>query len=766
MTSKELTGFRLVLSDDQLGGGQRIKTVKDLSAASCSIEKVVALLAEHLGLQDLCRQRGLDVKKLGAGGALQIAGLDGPRRVPIQSDADLTAFLNNLQHTCLPSLEAQLAGGAGAAADASGPPAKRGREPRDRVEELEDEKFKLMRATDRTDRRVDDLERLVTGNVEEGKTLVERAKREFQKVLEETTKSLQGQLDGLRLADAEALKQIDVVRKQVESFDKGDKKQLNEINHALADFRQNVEAQLDDVSTELEDLRGEDERLKADAQELRKGQEDGFNASKAELARIEALVEGFRTSKVDAAHFEKHHDELGKRMSKEVAGHVENLGRHRMEVESMLRAEAEERAKQDAALDSGLRQAWDRLNGELQTLMGAIETGLQKASEDLEGLGAGLRKERDTRFNNVTDSTTKMLEELKQELEVATAATAKKTDVLTKKTETTFQALNERLEEMVRVERTRLGTIERNLADTNIKIRSDCRADLERVRTDYEQDLARLDADLGDLHMKHDITKQELNFCQSRLTENKEWAHGKLTELTTATKSVQVDTQEGLAAATKMLNALRDDAVGFREKMAKYISLLQQSSDSQGDAVHALEAHRTRMRVEIDALIGDHKAYTNDMDGWADDVRLKVERLFRALEPQKVEWRIMRAAQRAKELKKPLPVKSPAFALKGLKEVYFEFYPDGHNSSPEGKAVLRAYLPPSAHVRFQSWVGRFPCGNYEWRPGGNNLWVDFPVDKWKDHINDDGTISISMEVLWDHKNTDESLAREVRIESP
>jgi len=342
----------------------------------------------------------------------------------------------------------------------------------------------------------------------------------------------------------------------------------------------------------------------------------------------------------------------------------------------------------------------------------------------------------------------------------------RRVDVLTKKTETTFQALNERLEEMVRVERTRLGTIERSLSETNAKIRSDCRADLERVRSDYEQDLARLDADLGDLHMKHDVTKQELNFCQSRLTENREWAHGKLTELTTATKSVQVDTQEGLAAATKMLHALRDDAVAFRDKMAKYVSLLQQSSDTQGDSIHTLEAHRTRMRVEIDALIGDHKSYTNDMDGWADDVRLKVERLFRALEPQKVEWRVMRAAQRAKELKKPLPVKSPSFALKGLREVYFEFYPDGHNTSPEGKAILRCYLPPNAHVRFQCWVGRFPCGSHEWRPGGNNLSQDFPVDKWKDQINEDGTISISMEVLWDHLNTDESLAREVRIESP
>merc|ERR1712060_504225 len=163
-------------------------------------------------------------------------------------------------------------------------------------------------------------------------------------------------------------------------------------------------------------------------------------------------------------------------------------------------------------------------------------------------------------------------------------------------------------------------------------------------------------------------TKQEINFFQTRLAEQKDWAQAKTTELTTATRAAQVDAQEGLAATTKMLHALRDDAVGFREKMAKYIGLLQQSSDSQGDAINALEAHRNRMRVEIDALIGDHKAYTVDMDGWADDVRVKVERLFRAMEPQKAEWRIMRAAQRSKELKRPLGMKSPVFALRGLRE--------------------------------------------------------------------------------------------------
>ena len=57
------------------------------------------------------------------------------------------------------------------------------------------------------------------------------------------------------------------------------------------------------------------------------------------------------------------------------------------------------------------------------------------------------------------------------------------------------------------------------------------------------------------------------------------------------------------------------------------------------------------------------------MDGWAEDVRIKVERLFRANEPARVEWRIHGAAQRLKALKKPLAIKGPSFAVRGLRQV-------------------------------------------------------------------------------------------------
>ena len=107
----------------------------------------------------------------------------------------------------------------------------------------------------------------------------------------------------------------------------------------------------------------------------------------------------------------------------------------------------------------------------------------------------------------------------------------------------------------------------------------------------------------------------------------------------------------------------------------------------------------------------------------------------RSIEPVgKVEWRIEKAMQKGKapafeasealfqELKKPLAVKSPAFAIRGkcrgpdfrdvhrvgIRDGHLEFFPDGHNNSPDGKAgsllstnlgceaCLRLFMPPQA----------------------------------------------------------------------
>merc|ERR1719215_317589 len=150
------------------------------------------------------------------------------------------------------------------------------------------------------------------------------------------------------------------------------------------------------------------------------------------------------------------------------------------------------------------------------------------------------------------------------------------------------------------------------------------------------------------------------------------------------------------------------------------------------------------------------------MDSWADDVRVKIERLFRAMEPSRAEWRMGNAVQKAKDLKKPLAVKSPAFSLRGLREVQFEFFPDGTNNSPDGKAVLRVFLPPGVHIRYQMWVGYQSAGSKEHEPK-DDLSADMMIDTWQREIQDDGSVPVRFEVLRDFANEDESLSQEVRI---
>merc|ERR1719408_249218 len=354
------------------------------------------------------------------------------------------------------------------------------------------------------------------------------------------------------------------------------------------------------------------------------------------------------------------------------------------------------------------------------------------------------------------------------EMQVAAKQTEKNVNesvsALSAKTEATFAAMEQRMTDLVKAERSRLGNIEKDVAETSAKLRSDCRSEVERVRVDYEQEAARLDADLSDLHMKHDVVKQEINFFQHRLLEQRDWAQRQIADSQTATRAAQVDAQEGVSACTRMAHALRDDQVAFRDKMAKHVSLLQHASDSYGDAINALETQRSRMRLELDAILTDHKAYVTDMDGWADDVRLKVERLFRAMEPPRCEWRIGSAAQKLKELKKPLSLKSPSFGLQGLREVQMELYPNGTNQTADSKATLRLCMPPGASVRYQCWLGKLTEGSREYESGGS-LTVDLSFDSWKDQLLDDGGLNITMEVLQDLTNNDESLARAVHLET-
>jgi len=638
---------------------------------------------------------------------------------------------------------------------------KGGREARDRVEQLEDANFKLLRATDKLSRRIDELERVVTSNKEESRRNVAVAVRDMQTSQDKVVKRFDEQVATLQAKDESILADLDVVRKHGFMVEKQDNDHHEEMQKALRALDDRMQEQFQEVDEQIQDLRNMDDMLVKE-DERQQGQLDEHLA---ELKRLEEV-------KVDVSLWQKHEDEMDARITREVS----ELSRRLQEAEEDLNMKITEARRIQKQDHKEICETVEVLRKENQEEHERIETkvddGLQHAADELAKVRSEVLKDTETKVDALSEKTDAHFASVKQEVSNRDAAVNRRVDDLTSKCDTTFKGIDERLEEMLRVERARFGQIEKDMIESNTKLRADCRTEIERCRADYEKEAARLDADLGDVHMKHDVTKQELTFVQSKLMELREWSQRQLTETATATRAVQVDSQEGLAAATKMLHALRDDAVNFREKMAKYVSLLQHSSDSQGDAITSLEAQRGKIRYDLDALISDHKGYTVDMDGWADDVRLKVERLFRAMEPARVEWKVCRAQKRAKELKKPLAVKSPTFSLRGLREVQLEFFPEGTHTSPDGKAILRVYFPKGVHLRYQCWIGFATEGPMEVKPGtmqakpGGGLSADMMVDEWRNQIQDDGSLPVVLEVIRDLANEDESLSREVRIESP
>lgn len=739
-------------------------------------EQILGMLnGQGFDFQDLCKLRSVPAEPDLSKGELRLTGVDGARRVPFHSSNDIEAFLSSVKNTRLPTIEAQLPGSTALAdpktAHKIGVEAgrKRGRDARDQIEELEDANFKLTRAFTKVERRLSELERLLASNDDRNKRVIDHSQKTILDKLDKSVAEMNDQVAQLKEDDAAILRELDVVRQHSFSVEKADNQHHTDILEQLDVFGQKVDEQFDEVNAELARQKDEDARLDAEAQETKQEHQDQLNSHLDELQRLEEV-------KVNMTVWQKHEDEMDARITKELddmhkhftkeVGHMsDRFEEEKRSTHERFVQETNERGQADAELRRQLKDTTERIDDRIQKLDEDMQAGFKAASEALEDTRRELAKSIEDKVTDLSERTEKRFDNTDETITFKDKKINERTDELTSKSQATFTSLDERLEEMARQERARLGQIEKELQETATKIRMDCRADVERVRSDYEQDAARLDTDLQDVHYKHDVTKQEINFFQTKLKEQRDWTDQKLTENSTATRAAVVDSEEGLAATTKMLCALRDDAVGFREKMAKYISLLQHSADGQGDAINSLEVNRSRMRAELDALIGDHKSYTSDMDGWADDVRVKVERLFRALEPAKVEWRIARASQRAKELKKPLPLKSPGFSIKGIRDGHMEFFPSGHNHSPEGKAVLRIYLPPQARCRYQCWIGRFSDGPREIDVAGENLNVDFFIDDWQSQVDEYGNVPVVMEVLRDYTNDDASLARELRIQS-
>merc|ERR1719191_2654489 len=128
--------------------------MKKFEVKPLSIEQIMTLLRDHFDLDEYVRSRGYD-ESVGARESFTFIGHDGPRRVPLRTDENLVSFLKGLQNTSLPSVEAQLSmknKQQQATEDWLQQRAK------DRVEELEDENNRLLRAWEKTERRMEELE--------------------------------------------------------------------------------------------------------------------------------------------------------------------------------------------------------------------------------------------------------------------------------------------------------------------------------------------------------------------------------------------------------------------------------------------------------------------------------------------------------------------------------------------------------------------------------------------------------------------------------
>jgi hypothetical protein len=818
---KSQEGYRLIFSDSLLGGGQVVKTFKPKATA---IKEVVQNLRsdETFMFEKICTVREVDKKGMSSeGNGLLMHGIDGHLRRPLRSDKDVKDFLIFEDRTTpLPTVEIILvngklekigdqyleelettgaigilappvaagrkgassatpaagggyvAGPVAAAAARGGPRSRKAgsaaeqSKPLDIQERLEDENEQLKIAKLKTERDIKELERKVNNTMEQAEAMVDSLEARIMAKLKGEHADVTDQFAKLRKDLDDTRTDLANTKTHVAQVEKADKDGFDQLSKEHNEHANHTHTRFEDVDRELSDLKLKD-------QELAEEDQRKHDELSAELKRFRTQTEA--EAKRIATEAEEKRKSLESKLSTEMKTGFEDLS-SRLEaskqdadtrfkdLHEMLDAKAKE-------LDEWARDSHSKTHLKFDDLTTSLRTdltdGFERSASEMEKLNRSMGSALKDEVDALSTGFSRDVKELANKLSVNDTTIHKRAEALTLQTEKTFNEFKERLEEMGKMERQRLANMEKNFTEVLAKTRSDFRIEVERLRGDVDQEQDRLDQDLSDLHTKHDLTKQEINFFQSKMRDLKEWAQRSLNDLHTALKATGVDSQEGLQASQKMLHALRDDAVSFREKMAKYVSLLQHSSDSHSDAIASIEQHRQRMRMELNRLMEDHNGYTKDMDGWADDVRVKVERLFRAAEPYKAQWVIKQAAQKLKNFKKPTALKSKTFTLKGLRGASMEFYPSGTNQSPEGKAVLRILFPSQGHVRFQCLLGKETEGTKEFNANSDPriFTMDLIFDGWKDHVREDGTLNIGMDILADCLNSDETLSPQINIET-
>jgi hypothetical protein len=244
------------------------------------------------------------------------------------------------------------------------------------------------------------------------------------------------------------------------------------------------------------------------------------------------------------------------------------------------------------------------------------------------------------------------------------------------------------------------------------------------------------------LNDKQAATKAELTMTIERLNTFKEQSNAQFSEMGLQAQALNVHSQEGLAAVTRLINSLKEDQLRFKEKMAQHVSMLQHANTTNEETCHVLEQERKRFAI-------DNKMLTDRMNGvneWTEEVDVKLLKLYRYVQPTRVEWRIQKVMKKKKELACPMLIKSPNFSIAGLKDLRFDFYPNGYYGLPQGTCCVRFYAPIGTNIKYECYFGTMLDGPHEWRSGEESLWNDHLFKEWDGEVAHNA-VTIAIDIL-------------------
>jgi hypothetical protein len=155
-----------------------------------------------------------------------------------------------------------------------------------------------------------------------------------------------------------------------------------------------------------------------------------------------------------------------------------------------------------------------------------------------------------------------------------------------------------------------------------------------------------------------------------------------------------------------------------------------------------LEQERKRFAID-NKMISDR---VNLMNDWTEEVDTKLLKLYRYVQPTRVEWRIQKVMKKKKEMQPPMLLKSPTFSIAGLKDLRFDFYPNGYYGLPAGTSCVRFYAPIGTHIKYECWFGTLQDGPVEWKSGEQSLWNDHLFQNWDNEVTHNAIV-IAVDIL-------------------